>query len=102
MESKAHYKKCLEKGINPQTPIDDDVNSEEDRTAITSNDHNLSQTNDDCDTISDDYSDGDGDGDDLEIDMESSGKIDIFILIELEFIIEFLLLLSSFSSHVWF
>lgn len=79
MESKAHYKKCLEKGINPQTPIDDDANSEEDHTTITSIDHNLSQTNDDCDTISDDYSDGDGD--DLEIDMESSGKIDYFILI---------------------
>ncbi|XP_055310009.1 serine-rich adhesin for platelets-like [Sitodiplosis mosellana] len=76
MESKAHYKKCLEKGINPQIPIDDDVNSEEDRPANASHGRNLSQTNDDCDTISDDYSDGDGDGDDLEIDMESSDNED--------------------------
>lgn len=79
MESKAHYKKCLEKGINPQTPIDDDANSEEDRSGISSSGRTLSQTNDDCDTISDDYSDGDGDGDgdgdEMDIDMESSGKL---------------------------
>lgn len=70
MESKAHFKKCLEKGINPQTPIDDGCNSEDDRSANTASSHSEMQANDDCDTVSDDYSEGD----DLEIDMESSGK----------------------------
>lgn len=70
MESKAHYKKCLEKGINPQIPVDDGANSEDDRSAMTASSHSETQTIEDCDTVSDDYSDGD----DLEIDMESSGK----------------------------
>lgn len=70
MESKAHYKKCLEKGINPHTPLEDGVNSEDDPQAITANSHHsLTQANDDCDTVSDD-----SDADELEIDMESSGK----------------------------
>lgn len=70
MESKAHYKKCLEKGIDPQTPIEDGANAEEDRLATTASSHNPPQNTEDCDTVSDDYSDGD----ELEIDIESSGK----------------------------
>lgn len=70
MESKAHYKKCVEKGINPHTPIEDSVHSEEDRLAMTATGTNLSLPTEDGDTVSDDCSDGD----DLEIDMESSGK----------------------------
>lgn len=69
MESKAHYKKCLEKGINPHTPIEDGVNSEEDQQAMAMMHHSSPQGNDDCDTVSDD-----SDADELEIDMESSGK----------------------------
>lgn len=68
MESKAHYKKCVEKGINPHIPIEDSVNSDEVRSTSTTAGVNLSQGIEDCDIGSDDYSDGD----DLEI--ESSGK----------------------------
>lgn len=70
MESKAHYKKCVEKGINPHTPIEDSANSEDVRSNSESAGLNLSQGVEDCDIGSDEYSDGD----DLEIDMESSGK----------------------------
>lgn len=77
MESKAHYKKCLEKGVNPQsTPLDDTANPEEDQTTNTSTDRDMTKTNDDCDAISDEYSDGD----ELEIDIESSGKV--FLLVK--------------------
>lgn len=71
MESKAHYKKCREKGINPHTPIDDDAQSEEDHSTSINKGTNSSMPTDDGDTVSDDGSDGD----DLEIDMESSGKL---------------------------
>lgn len=71
-ESKAHYKKCLEKGINPQTTVDDDDNQEEDCSGNNVSGRDHLSTNDDCDTISDEYSDGDAD--ELEIDMDSSGK----------------------------
>lgn len=71
MESKAHFKKCVEKGINPHTPIEDGTNVEEDHSPTTATSHNVSQAHtEDCDTVSDDYSDGD----ELEIDVESSGK----------------------------
>lgn len=74
MESKAHYKKCLEKSLNPQTTVDDGIGPDDDRSAISTSGHSQPSTNDECDTLSDGYSDGDGDGDELEIDMESSGK----------------------------
>lgn len=60
----------MEKGIDPQTSIEDGVNIEEDRLATTTSGQNQPPSNDDCDTVSDDYSDGDE-----EIDVESSGKI---------------------------
>lgn len=69
MESKAHFKKCLEKGIDPQTPIEDGGNVDEDRTATTATGQNMQQGAEDCDTVSDD-----SDADELEIDVESSGK----------------------------
>lgn len=69
MESKAHFKKCLEKGIDPQTPIEDGANVDEDRTASTATGQNMQQGAEDCDTVSDD-----SDADELEIDVESSGK----------------------------
>lgn len=70
MESKAHFKKCVEKGINPHTPIDDDAYPDENVSSMTIEGTNSSMPNADGDTLSDDYSDGT----DLEIDMESSGK----------------------------
>lgn len=73
MESKAHFKKCLEKGINPQTTIDDSANLEEDQTNA-STDQNIPPNNEDCDTISDDDSDGDEMENDMENEIESSGK----------------------------
>lgn len=69
MESKAHFKKCLEKGIDPQTPIEDGANVDEDRTASKATGQNMQQGAEDCDTVSDD-----SDADELEIDVESSGK----------------------------
>ncbi|XP_031641177.1 uncharacterized protein LOC116352598 isoform X2 [Contarinia nasturtii] len=75
MESKAHYKKCLEKGINPQTPADDGANPEEDQ-MNTSTDQHLPPTNEDCDTVSDDYSDGDELENEMENEIDSSDNED--------------------------
>lgn len=75
MESKAHYKKCVEKGINPHTPIEDDSYSEEADSAMTTKGTNSLMRTEDGDTVSDDCSDGT----DLDIDLESSGKLSIFL-----------------------
>lgn len=70
MESKAHYKKCVEKGLNPNKTIEDAANSDG-QPEMTPTDSNLPLGMEDGDIASDDYSEGD--------DMESSGKHHISI-----------------------
>lgn len=67
MKSKAHYKKCIELGLNPLSNIDDDSNEmiDTDQVSIAGSGR-TSTIPGDSDT--DDYSDGD-DG-----ESESSGK----------------------------
>lgn len=66
MESKAHYKKCVEKGINPNKAIEDNAALEDGSAEMTSSDANLPPGLEDGDIASDDYSEGE--------EMESSGK----------------------------
>lgn len=71
MKSKAHYKKCVELGLNPlPSAIDEDYNPEDEDSSMTSScgerTSNLADGEDDSDT--DDMSDGD------DAENESSGK----------------------------
>lgn len=67
MESKAHYKKCVEKGLNPNQTIEDTTVLGDGPHEMTPTDANLPLGMEDGDIASDDYSEGD--------DMESSGKL---------------------------
>lgn len=70
MESKAHYKKSVEKGINTNKTNENAANVGEGISELASTDPNFAAGMEDGDIASDDYSEGD----ELEIDMESSGK----------------------------
>lgn len=67
MESKAHYKKCVEKGLNSNRTIDDTANLGDGLSEMIPTDANLPLGMEDGDIASDDYSEGD--------EMESSGKL---------------------------
>lgn len=67
MESKAHYKKCVEKGLDPNKTSDDTMVLGDGPPEMAQTDANLPLGMEDGDIASDDYSEGD--------DMESSGKL---------------------------
>lgn len=67
MESKAHYKKCVEKGLDPNKTSDDTTVLGDGPPEMAQTDANLPLGMEDGDIASDDYSEGD--------DMESSGKL---------------------------
>jgi human immunodeficiency virus type I enhancer-binding protein len=67
MKSKAHYKKCMELGINPVMPMDEDsIDMDNDMQSMSSERNSTIPGDEDTDT--DDESDGDGD------ESEGSGE----------------------------
>lgn len=80
MKSKAHYKKCVELGLNPLlSAVDENYNAEDDAedssVASSVGDHNSNMADgDDDDTDSDDTSDGDDNDNDIDNENDGSGK----------------------------
>lgn len=80
MKSKAHYKKCVELGLNPLlSAVDENYNPEDDAEdssiASSGGEHNSNMVDGDDVSDSDDMSDGD------ENDNDGSGKYIILLLV---------------------
>lgn len=76
MKSKAHYKKCVELGLNPlPNSVDEDYEDPEEGSVTSSGGERAMNLAEDEDSDTDDMSEGDDN------ENESSGKIEIFYFV---------------------
>lgn len=81
MKSKAHYKKCVELGLNPLlSAVDENYNPEDEDSSMASSggEHNSNMVDGEDGSDSDDMSDGDENDNDN--DNDGSGKYFIILL----------------------